>query len=479
MFDAVPPAKHAVPAAPSRGTTTPGWLRRIAVLLTLLTVLAGGLSLWAATSIHATVRTIGRDAEPSVGLALRLADTLSTMDAAVLADSLTDAGAAAGTSLVFRTATLSLAADLVDAARNVTYGEAEAEPLRELLRWALAYQEAVAEARTLGQGNAWITAHRLRWARRVNRDFAAPQAAALATANADVLEAEYAAYRSGSLLRGAAAFGAFAVLVLTLVAAQLWLLRRMRRLLNLPMAAATVIAAAAGLWFGVAVLTERANLRAAKADAYDSLHVLFEAKGAVSSLRADMSMWLLDPDPDNRAAAQADMDQTARRLIETNLGDPAQAAATLRTLNQALTMERAGQATQALAAVPHMGGLLGTEFDNITFGVDERQPATSSVERLVDALALMRALQAQETRRDHTMAIVRWLGRQTGQGDAVFSALETALDQTIAINQAEFDRRVTSSLATAAIMPFVSSGGLLATLLLALAGLWQRLREYR
>ena len=288
MFDAppsAPPGANSPAPAPSghrmgvvhwlADATTPGMLRRFGLLLALLCGLAAASLSGAAASIGTTVRTIGADAEPSVALALRMTDTLATMDAAALGDALTDGGAAAGTSAAFRTATLSLATSLVEAARNITYGEAEAAPLRALTRWTLAYQEAVAEARTLGQGDAWVTIQRVRWASRVNRGFAAPEAGALAQVNADVLERQYAAYRSGSLLLGAITVGSFMLLVLALGGVQLWLARRMRRVVNPGLAAATLIAGLAGAWFGIAVLTERADLSAAKADAYDSLHVLF------------------------------------------------------------------------------------------------------------------------------------------------------------------------------------------------------------
>lgn len=475
MFDAAAPA-------PRAGVTTPGWLRCAMAAISLLAVLAFCVSLWAAASIRETAQTIGQDAEPSVALALRMAATLSDMNAAALADSLTDNGAATGTSLRFRQDELDLSSDFVAAARNITYGEAEAAPLRALQRWMLAYQEAIAEARTAGAGDAWLTARRVQWASRVNRDFAAPEAEALAQANAAVLEAEYARYRSSSPLRGGAAFLAFALLVLALVVVQVWLARRVRRIVNPLLAGATAVAALAGLWFGLATLGERADLRAAKADAYDSLRVLFEAKGAAAALRADTSMWLLDPS--TRADSQARMDASVRALAGTDLDDDRRLRELRGRLAQALSAERAGQVGQALAVAPHLGGLLGTELDNVTFGMAERQPATDSFDRLLDARTLIRAVQGQATQeeqrsRRHAVTAQRWLSDAPGGGGAAFAALQGALDRTLAVNQSEFDRRVDSALGTARLMPFVTACALLATVLLAMGGLWQRLREYR
>ena len=472
----------ALAPAPRAGVTTPGWLRRAMAAVVLLACLVAGVSLWAAASIQETAQTIGRDAEPSVALALRMAATLNDMNATALADSLADNGAATGTSLRFRQDALDLSSDFVQAARNITYGEAEAAPLRALQRWVPAYQEAVAEARTAGVGDAWLTARRVQWASRVNRDFAAPEAEALAQANAAVLEARYAAYRSGSLLLGGAALLASALLVLALAVVQVWLAGRVRRIVNPLLAGATAVAALAGLWFGLATLAERSDLQAAKADAYDSLHVLFQAKDAANALRADMSMWLLDPAA--RAASQARMEASERALVATDLGDERRLRELQGQMAQALSAERAGQAGQARAAAPHLGGLLGTELDNVTFGAAERQPATDSFDRLLDARALIRAVQAQAAQeeqrsRSHAMAAQRWLSAAPGGGTAAFEALQGTLDRTVEVNQSEFDRRVGSALGTARLMPFVTVGALVLTVLLAMGGLWQRLREYR
>ena len=116
------------------GRTTPARLMQAVLAIVAMAMLAGGLALWAAASISEAARTIGKDAEPSVALALRMAATLGDMDAAALGDSLTDGGATTGTSRRFNDGVEQLSADLVEAARNVTYGEAEAAPLRELQR---------------------------------------------------------------------------------------------------------------------------------------------------------------------------------------------------------------------------------------------------------------------------------------------------------------------------------------------------------
>ncbi len=450
---------HARPAV-----STPGWLLRAMLGLVALAAVAAGGALGAARSAADAAQTVGRDAEPSVALGLRMVATLRGMDAATLADALTDGGAATGTSARFADGLDQLAADVVAASRNITYGEAEAAPLRELQRMVALYVRATAEVRGVGPGDPALMSSRLQWASRVARDFAVPQAAALAAANADQLESHYAAYRAGSLLTGGLACAGFALLVAALLAVQAWLARRTRRLLNPALAAATLLAGACGLWFAGAMLGERADLRAAKSDAYDSLQVLFAAKGEASGLQADTSLWLLDPAA--RAAAQADILAKEHALFDAPI------AAALPALHRAQALEDAGQPAAALAAVPHTAGLLGAELDNVTFGPAERDPATQSLERLLDMEALVTLV---EQRAAQSGTVARWLR----DGAAGFDALQAALDRTIAVNQGEFDRRVSSALRGAALIPAVSALAMAAVALLSVGGLWLRLREYR
>ena len=444
-----------------------------------LAALTAATSLWAASGIRDAAQTIGRDAEPSVALALHMAATLGDIDAAAVADALTEGGATIGTSRQFRDGMHALAGDLVEAARNITYGEAEAAPLRNMQRLLTLYQEAVTEARYIGAGTPWITSARVQWASRLNRDFVAPEADALAAANASELERRYDAYRANSWIAGGVAIGTFAMLLATLLATQLWLARRMRRLVNPRLALGTVVAAAGALWFAAAVISEREDLRAAKADAYDSLNVLFQARAAVNAIRADMSLWLLDPAA--RPAAQARIDAAAHALIGTDLASPAQTQPLLAALQWALTLERSRLPAKALAEAPHPGGLLGAELANVTFGVPEREAATQSVARLVDAMAVARAVRAQEQdqRQSHFWAVHKWLDERPGGGGGAFAAVQEALDRTIAVNQGAFDSHVASALRTVALMPFVACAALALTALLAVAGLWLRLREYR
>ncbi len=457
-------------------TSTPGWLLRAAGLIVAMAVVSGLVMLSAAGSIQDTARTIGRDSEPSVALALRMMATLADMNASAISDSLTDNGAAAGTSRAFRDGTAQLSSDLVEAARNITYGAAEATPLRDLQQALLNYEEAVVESRYIGAGNVWLTSHRVQWASRVNRDFALPAASALAQANANVLEDRWAAYQTNWIIGALASFVTLGALLALLVVVQAWLLRRTHRLVNPPLAAATAVCAITLLWFGNQTIAAHSLLRGAKQDAYDSLHVLFEAKAAVNAIRADMSLWLLDAEV--RTEAQGRIAQAEQALIGDASHNPAQARALVGALRSALTTEQSGDAGRAATQVPKTGGLLGAELANITFGVPERTAASDAVYRLLDADAEVGAVQGEAVR-DRAGAVARWLDERPGGGAAIFAAEQAALDQTIAVNQSAFERDTAAVLSSAGLLAPVTLAALVLVALLSLAGVWLRLREYR
>ncbi len=435
-------------------------------LILLLCGLAAAGSLWAAAGVRDAAQTIGRDAEPSVALGLRMAATLSDMDAAVLADSLTDGGAATGTSLAYSIARDRLGADMVEAARNVTYGEAEAAPLRALQQATGMFERAVMEARYIGAGDSFITSQRVQWASRVGNRFAMPEARALAAANADELERRYATYRAGSLLKGLLlGTGGFVLLNLSLILTQGWLTRRTRRVINPPLVLATAVTTVTALWFATAVVTEREALRSAKNDAYDSLRVLFDAKAEVNQLRSAMSLWLLDPA--TRPSAQVRLDQAAKNLT----GEPLTQLARARLVAD-------GQFTPANGDVPkpELGGLLGQELKNVTFGRAEQEAAVASVDKLASAGAMVQRVQNLQMG-DRQAAVSLWLEAKGGAG--AFAEAQSAIDRTIAINQGAFDRSIAQTLRTAADMPWAISAAAALVALLSMIGLWQRLREYR
>ncbi len=291
----------------------------------------------------------------------------------------------------------------------------------------------MAESRYIGAGDAWITSRRVQWASRVNREFAAPAAQALADANARVLEDAVCRYQGRWLLGAAGGFIALAALAAVLVLAQLWLARRTRRLVNPAAGCGHRAVRHAGAVVRQPGVGRPRTLRAAKQDAYDSLHVLFEAKSAVSAIRADMSLWLLDPAV--RAEAQQRIAAAEQSLIGDASHDPAAQRALTAALPAALAAEQAGDPGGHGPRCRQPAGCWAPSWPTSPSACRSGRPAAAAVTRPVRG-GRSSARCRRRRRRTAPCAVARWLG---GRRADAFAAEQAALDRRIAVNQAEFD----------------------------------------
>ena len=181
---------------------------------------------------------------------------------------------------------------LVAAARNITY-DAEIEPIQKLVDLLGRYLELYGEMKykkDSGDGSArrpvYDTATDL-----VHRNML-PAAATLNKVNNDSLEKEYDAQRRSSEGAEIVAGLIAAALAAVLVWAQLFLARRMRRIFNVPLLAATVVTAAFGIYLVASIAVAREDLRSAKEDAFDSIYALWQARAVAYDANGDESRYL-------------------------------------------------------------------------------------------------------------------------------------------------------------------------------------------
>ncbi len=92
---------------------------------------------------------------------------------------------------------------------------------------------------------------------------------------------------------------------------------------------------------------------------------------------------------------------------------------------------------------------------------------------------MIRAVQAQAMR-DHARSQSRagWMSGPAG-GSRLRRGVQVALDQTIAVNQAEFDATPPPCCRAPRLITPVTAAALALVALLSLGGVWLRLREYR
>jgi hypothetical protein len=205
----------------------------------------------------------------------------------------------------------------------------------------------------------------------------------------------------------------------------------------------------------------REDLRVAKADAFESIHLLWKARAIAYDANADESRYLLD----RRASP------TLAQVDENAFFNKVKLLTTQPDLRSRVAGELFKHRTGGI------DGLFADELRNVTFPGE-----WPSAMEMIQAYAAYYAIDAQirklETSGQHDKAVDLCIGSGADQSNAAFAKFDQALDKTIQINRSYFD----SSLAAA-------DGGLrraelfdpafaVAIALLAYFGLRPRIREY-
>lgn len=453
-----PPQSNTAPAPSpwrTKAAATPGrlWLYFGAVCLCVFL-----LWLVAAGSIARTrqaIQTVGKDAVPSIVAAQQIRADMADMDAStanvfigsgdnVLVKSQYDADRAKAND------------NLILAAQNITYGDAERGPILTLTNDLETYSGLVKAARTKGRPYGIKD---LRAASTLMHTEMIPAADALDKVNFDHLNEAYAAARSSAAAAQLGLFLAGALVLAVLLAAQVYLARRTRRVLSLPLALATVVLIGFVLWLSAALAYENEQLRAAKADCFDSIHALWKAKSVADDANGDESLYLLGLPPSETARYDQSFHAKAALLADVPVTD-------------------ALVASGAAGAKPAFHGFLGDELRNITFA-GEQNAAVDTLRGWGKYMALDAQIRTLETGGHHADAVTLCTGSGPDQSDGAFQQFDDALGKTLGINQAQFNLTVARAFAGLRLLPFVSAAVLLLVVVLTWLGIAPRLHEYR
>lgn len=424
------------------------------VLLLFLACVAGAY-------VHRrAMQTIGRDSAPSIIAAQKIRTALASMDASAANDllALNQAGSAAARQ-EYEQSRLDAAQALIDAARNITYDREERDPIEKIQIELGGYEALIQRSRDLHDEkdpravDAYAQAAGL-----VDNDLL-PAGEALDNANFRHLDEAYA--RQGGYSMGSR------VLVLLfgigLLGALLWLqsfvTNRTRRILNLPLVAATLVALAFTLWSLTVFGTEERELKTAKQDAFMSIRALWKARAAAYAAAADESRLLLHSS--KLPGAGDDFQRNVNSLL---------------LLPSGVTMEDV--ARDGLNENSGATGYLADEIHNITFP-GEREAAVEMTAKFAQYLAADRGMRSLEMAGKHADAVALRLGAQQGQARYGFAQFDDALGRTLAVNQRAFDTAVDTGFSALSHFEAKAAAAAALVVLLVIAGLAPRIAEYR
>ncbi|GII78803.1 hypothetical protein Sru01_37850 [Sphaerisporangium rufum] len=461
------PAAAAPPAAPRRRVrTVPGWIR---LLVTVVVVAAAALFAAVTVSIgHARdgLRSIGHTAGPQVVATADLYFALSDMDAQVANLLLTGRQSGGRQAMLDRYEERRSQADravleAADLAGDDATGRMTVRAVLDGLgRYERLAERALVLAERAPAGDGPPPAAVLevyRQATDLMRLDLLPKAYNLTLDSGTIVRrsylAELSAVRAGRVWVAVTGLLALAALV----ALQVYLSRRFRRTLNLPVLAATVVAAGLAVAAVVVLQREAGALARAKEDGFNSVLALSRARAIGNTLHGDQSRYLLDPQrADTYEQVYLDKSQAVFYLPAGNL-DKYYAAV-----------------DRGVAGYPGRAdflGFYGSEAAHVTL--------PGQRESISETLKLYQAFQQADRRLrqaaaggDRQAAVAQAMG-------PAFASYDDALVRLTGLHRTAFDAAVAEGDAALRGWEWVPPAAALAAVLLVLIGVRPRLAEYR
>jgi hypothetical protein len=403
-----------------------------------------------------TVRTVGRDATTGITVAQDIKLNLAELDALVVQDLLgTVALTPSGFPEDYNLKRAELNQNMVRAAAESQEGAAYQQPLANIDYVLAHYHVLVKSAFAAGaDGDDARAAELYSRAHVVMADTLLPEADFVDKANTYVLNNTYDSQKARSASSTRFITVSWVLLLVFLGVAQLVLARKFRRLLNLPLVVASLVAVIGGSFALARIGSSGDHLTEAREQAFDSVHELARARATVVSARQSEGQLLLDP----ARAAEARQDFAAQidKLFRVQGQDDV--AGVTAVAQSGSVPEGSGGYLATVAAAEAEEGHDSSGHDAVVaFGDFLAEDA--NIRGLVGSDAVRTARGVYDT-------------AQT------FGVLSDAIDDAQTADQATFDRhagRAADATAHVDQIALAAAGGVL---LLILLGLYQRLREY-
>ncbi|WP_068816493.1 hypothetical protein [Phormidesmis priestleyi] len=419
------------------------------------------------------IKTVGRDAVPSIITAQRLKDGMAGMDAFAASEFLVPSSNTQNSFLEpvekdndgtivqsYNERYRSVTERLIAAANNITYDE-EREPIQTMQLGIGEYVAKIQQARDAHarRDQAGTLAAYLSAVEILDKTLL-PAADRLDQANLKVLDRTYGEQRFAS------ARSLFLIAIVTLglagilVMLQLFLSQRTRRTFNPFLLSATAIALLFLVHTIGSLLSASNHLKVAKEDAFDSMHVLRQARALAYGANADESRYLLDV----RNAA------THEQAFFNKLNQIA-APPSGQTLEQIILL------AQQDTKLTGLTGFLGEELSNITFP-GERQAVIDNLSTLSQYLQIDKQIRQLQQSGKYREAIALCVGNNPGESNWAFEQFKKANQKTYDVNDKAFKDAITQGDQDLEGFEVKSTIVTITIALLVLLGVMPRLKEY-
>jgi hypothetical protein len=439
-----------------------GWYLTWGVSLLLLII-----SIYGVSSQRQALKTVGKDAAPSILTAQQLQDSFADMDASLANELLLKPGDNQQPLADFEINRKKIADRLVAAAKNITYPKEE--EIIKSLQWNnsayLLKLQAARDAHERGDAAGALIIYQSA-ATLMDRDII-PQAMQLSLVNSQELEKTYAQqqFANGGIGLFIAIVGSGQIAILLTI--QLFLYLRMRRILNLPLLGATAIALGFTVYTLSSFLSATANLRVAKEDAFNSIYALRQMRALSYKANGDESRYLFD-----RANA-AQHEQSFNTKIKTILTIPPSNS----NENILASLQIDFDTKSRLIQLTGVTGLFANSLNNITFA-GERELAIATLKAFNEYLAIDQQIRALNRSGKVAEAIALCVGTNPGESNWAFGKYKKVQAELRELNQKEFDKNIKAGNDRLENFEIIAAIALSSVAILTLAGLRPRLIEY-
>jgi hypothetical protein len=437
-----------------------------------LQILKGALYLtWGATLLFAiatissmqsqryAIKTVGKDAVPSVLNAQRIKDSLADMGANAVNQLLVKPGENPEADKGFEERREKLGTLLVNAADNITYGEQESKPIINIVNGLTKYMLVIQQARDANsRGDSSQLLNAYYEAVKINQGEIQPQVDALNKVNLEQLETTYNQQTFSAVISTFFVAGSGFFLMVVLVGNQIFLYRRMRRILNPMLVAATVISFVFISYALTTLASSSGLLKVAKEDAFTSLYALRQSRALAYGANRDESRYLLDTK--NAVEHEKAFQEKIDKIIKLPPGETFESI--VPKLSKLAQREKINGLT----------GLFGDAWNNITFEGEDKV-IIETIAALGKYVAVDKQIRELERSGKHIEAIKLC----TGDSNVVFERFKEAHQKAIGINQAEFDKAIAQGLKIVDIEITTTVAAISIAVLTSL-GMQKRIKEY-
>lgn len=446
--------------APRGGVwTTPRLVRASLITVVVAALLFGGLTAFGLRDLRQSIGTIGSEEVSSILVALELRALLADVDSNAANDLLSGETSGLLSRAVIEERRRMISARLVAMGEDVHFGDEEREPVVRLVDQFTYYIKQNGRAQELNRLGRGEEARRIyREATQLMYEALLPTADHIVQLNMRHLQTTYAQHGRAHDQYWQAIIIIGGLMLGVLIATQIILVRRMRRVLNPPLMGATVLTIIALFWLGTAMAAEREALRRAKEDAFDTVVELWQTRALAFNANGYESLSLLFPD--DREFYQSQFEQTMNQVLSRPVDSVALAAY---GENQGFPKDISGALANAAR---------GNEV------ADERAAIGWALLQHWLYMDIDRRIRVLTGLGQHEEAIALCVGLNPGELRWAFEQFDRALTGTLDVNRREYEEQIQTSRLILDRSWWV--GPILAGLVIALAwlGLMPRLGEY-